>query len=200
MVEELPCVVNPPVFVSVDEAGDGRPSGCQLVDLKVQRHAAVVNISFQNYYTCSLSVLACDSGGGVRGGGGGGGGEEWRVCVGRLELMPDCHSEQGGEDCVVLNMQNLPGGGHLEGPVCLRLVLRQPSQNWREFGVRDLKCYTAAQHGHTPSHDPPQATPISRHVARLVELAGRAHGSGRGNHTPRTMQAPAQPHEVKLLS
>ena len=207
----MPCEVSRPVFVSADgvQVGPGRPSGCQLVDVEVQRRAPLLSICFRNYYTHTLSVLA--RGAGLAGAGGG----EWRVCVGRHELMPDCHGEQGGEDCVVLSVGDLLGGGHLEGPVCLRLVLRQPSRNWTHFGVREVKCFTAPQRGHAQSRDVLHkakdtigsrdccgdvSEQVSQLLSELVDLA--AAGCGRGSPTARSLEPsdPTWPQGEHLLS
>ena len=54
--------------------------------------------------------------------------------------MPNCHCERGSQSFVVLSKAYF--GTPLENASCLRLILRQPSQNWVQFGIRDLKIYS----------------------------------------------------------
>ena len=54
--------------------------------------------------------------------------------------MPNCHCERGSQSFVVLSKAHF--GTPLENASCLRLILRQPSPDWRQFGIRDLKIYS----------------------------------------------------------
>ena len=54
--------------------------------------------------------------------------------------MPNYHCERGSQSFVVLSKAYF--GTPLENASCLRLILRQPSQDWVQFGIRDLKIYS----------------------------------------------------------
>ena len=96
-------------------------------------------ITFQNYYTHTLTMkfttgqisnLKSDQA------------STWKTCIKSLKLMPNCHYERGSESLIVLNSAHF--SAPLEKVSCLRLILRQPSPDWNQFGIRDLKCYSVS--------------------------------------------------------
>ena len=126
-----------------------RQSGCQVVE--VEFHSPIPDaigcVTFQNHYTHSLTlkflsrsservsnsksdqiserVSKSD--------------DKWKTAIARFELMPNCHCERGSQNLIVLNRAHflVP----LDNVVCLRLILRQPSPDWHQYGIRDLKFY-----------------------------------------------------------
>ena len=60
--------------------------------------------------------------------------------------MPNCHCERGSQSLVVLNKAHFLAS--LENVISLRLILRQPSPEWNQFGIRDLKIYSVANPFH----------------------------------------------------
>ena len=171
-LREVGCTVKPAVYLSVpcstgaptsarrpkkreNGADDPTPTGCQVVDVDV--HSPVPEtidyVIFRNYYTYTVTLKYCSldqvsnsnfdhpptamqhthtpS--------------QWKTCLKQHRLMADCHRERGSQRMVVLNHTHFPT---LCRPRRLRLILQQPSLQWAEFGVRDLRCYTVP----TPLH------------------------------------------------
>ena len=85
------------------------------------------SVTFRNSYSYSVSLLykfspEC----------------EWTTLLKEKRLMPHSGSERGSQDVIVLNtaehcsLANKPSN--------LRIVLKQPCENWKDFGLCDLKC------------------------------------------------------------
>ena len=124
-----------------------RPSGCQVVD--VEFHSPIPEvigcITFHNHYTHTLTLQyqtqqsrqtpnsESDP-------------AEWRTAIRRFQLMPNCHYERGSQSLVVLNKAHFTS--QLENTRRLRLILRQPSPDWVQFGIRDLKIYSVSNPFH----------------------------------------------------
>ncbi|CAI8023824.1 Nicolin-1 [Geodia barretti] len=161
----IPCVVKPAVFLTVsgqrgrarqgpgsvpDSGNETRPSGCQVVDVEFRSSIPEVVgcISFQNYYTHTLTLRYCNllseqisnskSDHPTQ--------KEWRTGIERVQLMPNCHCERGSQSLVVLNKAHFLAS--LENVISFRLILRQPSPEWNQFGIRDLKIYSVANPFH----------------------------------------------------
>ena len=126
------------------DPGNGtRPSGCQVIDVEFRSPTlnTIGCISFRNYYTHSLTlkyqrrISKSKSD------------QQWKTCIRTLQLMPNCHCERGSENLIVLNKAHF-GGIQLENVTRLRLILRQPSPDWSQFGIRDLKCYSVSSPFH----------------------------------------------------
>ena len=94
---------------------------------------------------------------------------QWRTCLKEHRLMADCHRERGSQRMVVLNHTHFPTPLHC--PQRLRLILRQPSLQWAEFGIRDLHCYTIP----TPLH---WNGKLGMGVPDLISISGSSGGGG----------------------
>ena len=127
--------------VEPDPGNETRPSGCQVVD--VDFHSPIPEsvgcITFRNHYTHTLTLKYCCTNTGQISNSNSDPTLRWKTCMERLQLMPNCHCERGSQTLVVLNRAcfSVP----LEKVSRLRLILRQPSPYWKQFGIRDLKCY-----------------------------------------------------------
>ena len=156
---EVSCAVKPAVYLTVSTSGGVggadsgtahgirsklRPSGCQVVDVHIHSPAPdmIEYITFRNYYTHSITILfrskdlsndySDDTGT-----------KSWRLCVRDFQLMKNCHCAQGGQNWVILNQKHF-----LNNPTNvkqLRMILKQPSPHWREFGIRDFRCFQKAE-------------------------------------------------------
>ena len=206
-LEEIACVVQSPVSLSVSSCGDRRSSydgrgstttaaaspcpisdwchghhtphsGCQVMDVELHQPCSQISIiRFRNHYTYAITVLyqssvapelmaltqdhsnattahapnmfkSHDSGPGGK----------WKVGVAKHILMPSCHCESpDAQKWVELGQSDFQG--QLEGVVRLRLILRQPSPRWRQFGIENFSCYhhnsstSTCTHLSTMSHD-----------------------------------------------
>ena len=207
-LEEIACVVQSPVSLSVSSCGDGRSSydgrgstttaaalscptsdcyhsqqvhtphsGCQVMDIDLHQPCSQISIiRFRNHYTYAITVLyqslvapkprpltqdhsnatAARAPNAVKPHGSGHG--EWKMGVAKHILMPSCHCESpDAQKWVELGQSDFQG--QLEGVVRLRLILRQPSPHWRQFGIENFSCYhhnnnhSTCTHLSTMSHD-----------------------------------------------
>ncbi len=96
-------------------------------------------------------------------------------------------------------------GVELDDVTDLRLILRQPSPHWREFGVREVKCFAVT--GDDPSEEEgPHVTGLPPSTSRLEMIAGRLRDmQGLGvEHCVSSDGGGSQhtklPYEVNLLS
>ena len=159
---EVSCAIKPAVYLTVSTTGGGggadsctldsahgirngvRPSGCQVVDVHI--HSPVPEmieyITFRNYYTHSITILFrskalskeySDNTGT----------KSWRLCVRDFQLMKNCHCAQGGQNWVILSQKQFLN--NLTNVKQLRMILKQPSPHWREFGIRDFRCFRKAE-------------------------------------------------------
>ena len=83
-------------------------------------------VTFRNFYSYSVSLLykfspEC----------------EWTTLLEEKRLMPHSGSERGSQDVIVFNTEH---GCLTNKPSNLRIVLKQPCENWKDFGLCDLKC------------------------------------------------------------
>ena len=194
-MEEISCSVKPPVYLTVGSDSDGKcssegeakhKSGCQVVEVQLREPSDVDMIRFRNNYTHSVSVLyqssERESDSGTKkdlGSSLHGRGNEWKVGVANVVLMESCHCDSpGAQKWVEL------GGDvfkkKLEGVVKLRLILRQPSPCWKEFGVENVTCYrchgdSSPEQQSTGSHDDQGEWSSWNKVERLLEVGQMAH-------------------------
>ena len=125
------------------DPGNGtRPSGCQVVNVEFRSPVPeeIGSITFRNHYTHSLTLKYCQTVvGRISNSKSDKNTTQWKTCIRNVVLMPNPHCERGSEKLVVLNKAhfNVP----LLNVSCLRLILRQPSPDWIQFGIRDLKFY-----------------------------------------------------------
>ena len=128
---ELECAVKTPAFVTLKDV-DGvlrQPPRVVILDVSLKYPSCIAYISFRNHYTHSVTVKYVKEGE-----------QQWQLCTATsVELMPSCHCEQGAEGYAVLGREHFLCP--LERVQHLRLILRQPSPHWREFSVKDLRCF-----------------------------------------------------------
>ena len=147
---EVPCTIKPPVSLTATTTDDRShvctslgpdsgsirtPSGCQVIDVHMHSPTteSIQYITFQNYYTYSVTIkFQTRPVLGKRQSG-------WKTCVKDLKLMPNCHCEQGSQGGVILSEKQFLNS--LDGVTQLRIILKQPSPHWREFGIRNLRCF-----------------------------------------------------------
>lgn len=103
---------------------------CLALDVFFEEPAAVAEIRFRNHYVADLSVLMKFAGC-----------REWEATVPRLQLMPHPHFEGGARDHFAVAPQMPPYGACWPEVSEIRLVLRQPSANWRRFYVENVTVY-----------------------------------------------------------
>ncbi|XP_022238159.1 nicolin-1-like [Limulus polyphemus] len=138
--EPLEFNVKGPVPILLEEERTDHRSGCSVIDITFSEPVTIGEILFKNYYTAYIN-LQCkrsqnEEDGIDR--------EtlEWEICVHRAVLMCDPHCEEGSQDYVSITQKQ----SRLAwlGVVALRLVLRQPSPQWRKFGIENLRIYREA--------------------------------------------------------
>ncbi|XP_046681737.1 nicolin-1-like [Homalodisca vitripennis] len=125
--------VKGPVSLILDEEQIALP-GCAILDINFTRPSQIGELVFRNYYTAWVSVL-------VRYDGAATGQKEpgWKVAVMKKMLMPSPHHENGSQDIVsVAATESLLRWRKV---LAMRLVLRQPSPEWRVFHVEELNVY-----------------------------------------------------------
>lgn len=124
-----------PVFLE-DERSDSK-SGCSILDLSFHEPVIIKEIRFRNYYTCYVSLLVKKVPA-----------EKdvknrdllpWQVSVKSFILMEDPHCEQNSQDIVAINMKE--SIVLWSGVVQLRIILKQPSFQWKKFGIKDLTIF-----------------------------------------------------------
>lgn len=136
---ELDCVIKPAVHLVIPGSKRREGCGCQTVDVEFQSSIpdTITTISFQNFYTHSLSLqclqdppVSNSKSDTVR----------WKTAITNVQLMPHCHGERGSQGLVILNRAQfqIP----LEHVIKLRFILRQPSPDWNRFGISDIKIYS----------------------------------------------------------
>jgi len=102
---------------------------CKIIDVSFHCPDSkwrLYSVTFRNFYSSSVSILyklslECD----------------WTTCFKEKKLMPHNGSERGSQDVVVLNRDHCCLA---DSPAILRVVLKQPCENWKDFGLHDLKC------------------------------------------------------------
>ena len=146
-------------------------SGCQVMDVELHQPCSQISIiRFRNHYTYAITVLYQSSvapepralthdhsnattahAPNMFKSHGSGSGGEWKVGVAKHVLMPSCHCESpDAQKWVELGQSDFQG--QLEGVVRLRLILRQPSPHWRQFGIENFSCYHHNSSASTCTH------------------------------------------------
>lgn len=102
---------------------------CKIIDVSLhctEPEWKLHSVTFRNFYSYSVSLLyKCSPE------------SEWTICYNERRLMPHSGSERGSQDVIVLNREH---NCLADKPSNLRIVLKQPCENWKEFGLCDLKC------------------------------------------------------------
>ena len=196
-LQEVPCTVKLPVYLSVgshkDTSSSGSEStssgssalgsGCQVIDVQLQKPQISI-IRFRNNYTYAISVLYQSSAveeeshthanklhtsthGGYEVG-------EWKVGVANHVLMASCHCDSASAQKWVELGQSV-FKSKLQNVVRLRLILRQPSPHWKQFGIENISCYyDNRSHPPTSMCSVPQDSKWTK-VERLLEVGKVAH-------------------------
>ena len=107
---------------------------CKMIDIRFQcaeQEWKLHCVTFRNFYSYSVSLLyksspEC----------------EWIRCFNEKRLMSHSGSERGSQDVTVLNIEHCCLA---DKPSNLRIVLKQPCKNWKDFGLSDLKCVGIAK-------------------------------------------------------
>lgn len=212
--------------------GSGQKSGCQVVDIQLHRTAERINLlRFRNKYTYAITVLYQSSSDvasrleaqrppheesssssrrstAVTTGG------EWRVALDHHILMTNCHCDSpSAQKWVELREEAFQS--KLEDVVRLRLVLRQPSPHWKEFGVEDISCYSLVTSSESQekgtcssavSHDRQGEWSSWNNVEQLLDIGRTAHSVLRrekeSNGSPSSAHHSTRglPYEINLLS
>lgn len=140
------CIVKKPVLLRVgDQANDGFKSGVSVVDIIFPGRNAVdlEKLTFKNSYTASITVklkVVDDSSN-----------ETWKTAAKNFTLMPHPHFETGSQDRFTILTKD-----HTSTKPCsssrvimLRLILKQPSPHWSNFGVEEVQCFPLASSNST---------------------------------------------------
>ena len=136
-------------------------TGCKVLDVDLNPPSDVHVVKFRNYYTHTVSVLFRSVGCST-----------WSLAMRECVYMSGgCHCDQGGQSWVVLDDKHFLT--ELENVVQIRLLLKQPSPNWREFSVEQLTLYHRGNYqAATSTNDCPQSEFISRKLTEMAALAG----------------------------
>ncbi|XP_025198271.1 uncharacterized protein LOC112596708 isoform X1 [Melanaphis sacchari] len=108
-------------------------TGCSYIELKLQKHSKVGEITFRNYYTASVSVLLLRSNtlqGPPMGS------RNWEVGIKNRTLMNQPHCENGAQDYFSLFFTEA-----WNNVSKLKIILRQPSPMCKTFHLEEIKLY-----------------------------------------------------------
>ncbi|XP_032221337.2 nicolin-1 isoform X2 [Nematostella vectensis] len=133
--KEFPCdaIIKKPVVLRVGEASSDFRSGCAVVDVLFPGTDTVNidRISFKNNYCSSveirMKVYGPDSN------------EVWKQCIKKTKLMPEPHYEAGSQSYFEFTARDMCMP--TDKVIMIRIILRQSSPHWANFGIDDLKCF-----------------------------------------------------------
>lgn len=173
------CDVQRPVYLrlplTVPESRENHvtKSGCQVIEVNIRSGCLSINqIVFRNNYTHNISIKYVPRSDPVSDP------ESWKYCLKDRVLMPNCHCETGSQNWFVYNLQ-------LEAGIQrLRVILKQPSLNWINFGIKDIALYSFINSsaetdthttGGTDTHttDPQTSMEI---VKKMLQVIKQSHG------------------------
>ncbi|XP_068688014.1 nicolin-1-like [Montipora foliosa] len=135
-LKPLDCIIKKPVLLQVgDQTSDACKSGVSVVDIIFPgSHAVNVGkLTFKNCYTASITVklkLRDDMSN-----------ETWTSVVKNLKLMPHPHFETGSQEHFTIFIQDVITPSSNDQVIMLRLILKQPSPHWYNFGIEEVKCF-----------------------------------------------------------
>ena len=134
---------------------------------------------------------------------------EWKVGVAKHVLVPSCHCDlPDAQKWVELGQSAFQG--KLVNVVRFRLILRQPSPHWRQFGIQNFSCYhhdssAATTHLSVVSREH-EGCGLAGTMERLLEVGRRAH-SGLKSEEEKDCRSlgsqhlyKRQPYQLNLLS
>ncbi|XP_032221336.2 nicolin-1 isoform X1 [Nematostella vectensis] len=143
--KEFPCdaIIKKPVVLRVGEASSDFRSGCAVVDVLFPGTDTVNidRISFKNNYCSSveirMKVYGPDSN------------EVWKQCIKKTKLMPEPHYEAGSQSYFEFTARDMCMP--TDKVIMIRIILRQSSPHWANFGIDDLKCFPPSSLTSSPS-------------------------------------------------
>eukprot|EP00118_Oscarella_pearsei_P013188 m.102327 g.102327 ORF g.102327 m.102327 type:complete len:196 (+) comp37166_c0_seq2:74-661(+) len=129
-MESHKCLIKPSVPIGLSDSG----SGCAGIDVAVQGEPIQIeSISFRNFYTAAVTIkvrrrenpldVSVYS--------------PYKTLIKNFVLMPKPHFEQGGQNIFRISSKQM-----LFCPTDvtdLRIILRQPSHCWANFGLNEIK-------------------------------------------------------------
>ncbi|CAG5126151.1 unnamed protein product [Candidula unifasciata] len=131
---QLSCTIKPPVTLTIDSKSTN--SGCKIIDVIFPTE--IGEVRFKNYYVAFITLKAkvkmtqqntqeksTDL--------------SWRVAINNFRLMPDAHTETGAQDSFSFTKKQFQCD--MNNVISLRIILHQPSPQWKEFKVEDLKLF-----------------------------------------------------------
>ena len=98
---------------------------------------SIGSVVFRNHYTHSITLKFL---GQISNSKSDKNSSQWKTCITTLVLMPNCHCDRGSENLFVLNKAHF--SVPLRNVSRLRLILRQPSPDWIQFGIKYLKLFS----------------------------------------------------------
>lgn len=101
---------------------------CKVIDVSFHCNELewkLHSVTFRNFYSYSVSLFYKSSLA-----------YEWTTCLKEEKLMSHSGSERNSQDVVVLTREH---SCLADKPSHLRIVLKQPCENWKDFGICDLK-------------------------------------------------------------
>ncbi|EDO48118.1 predicted protein [Nematostella vectensis] len=133
--KEFPCdaIIKKPVVLRVGEASSDFRSGCAVVDILFPGTDTVNidRISFKNNYCSSVEIRMKVHGPDSN--------EVWKQCIKKTKLMPEPHYEAGSQSYFEFTAQDMCVP--TDKVIMIRIILRQSSPHWANFGIDDLKCF-----------------------------------------------------------
>lgn len=102
---------------------------CQAIDVLFKEPTSVGEIKLQNYYTAYINVLMRMENH-----------RNWETMIDHEQLMPFAHFETGSRWYFGFYPKT-----EWNNVTEIRIVLRQPSPNWKRFGVENLRIFQQRQ-------------------------------------------------------
>lgn len=134
---ELECDVRSPVYLELPLTHPPVDHmirfGCQVIDVVVSTPSSIECLAFQNYYTHSITIKFVIAGRSTSDP------MSWQYCIKDRVLMPQCHCEIGSQQRFIIGNKEFQQ--QLSNIQQLRIILKQPSSNWKSFGINDLTLY-----------------------------------------------------------
>ena len=107
---------------------------CRVLDVVMETITSIDYITFSNYYTHTITIKWLPSGLDPSNM------DSWKNCIQNLKLMTNCHCEHESQNWIVLGKEDFEDV--LMNVKQLRVILKQPSVNWKEYGIQQFACYS----------------------------------------------------------
>ncbi|BFZ10818.1 hypothetical protein BsWGS_13857 [Bradybaena similaris] len=139
--KQLSCTIKPPITLTIDSKSTS--SGCKIIDVIFPTivNTEIGEVRFKNYYVAFITLKAkvkmaqqnpqeksSDL--------------SWRTAIHNFRLMPDAHTETGAQDNFSFTKKQFQCD--MNNVISLRIILHQPSPQWKEFKVEDLKLFKSS--------------------------------------------------------